>query len=186
MPSPTAPATAPTFTPATVQELEYDEVGFTLVRAALATAIAGVTFPWTGEPGDLNFWQLAGGIVGGALFVVSLRLWLMLLPAEPGDDYWMEAPIRRRTTFEVIDWATARYGDIGGLGTLRSHRRFRKAKHERLIWRATAWIPSERGDVKGWDMRDVELRFDADGTPRLIDVRYSTPERELPTVGAEA
>ncbi|PPG02752.1 hypothetical protein C5E06_09885 [Pseudoclavibacter sp. RFBI5] len=128
--------------------------------------------------------QLLGGIVGGALFVVSLHLWLMLLPAEPGDDYWIEAPIRQRTTFRVTDWATVPYGDIGGLGTLRSHRRLRKAKHERLIWRATAWIPSERGDGKGLDTRGVELRFDADGTPRLIDVHYPTPERELPIVGA--
>lgn len=186
MPSPPADVAAAPFTPSSVQELEYDEVRFTIVRASVATVVAAILFRWTGERGDLNFWQLIAGIVAGALFVAACHLWLPLLPAETGDDRWMDAPIRRRTTFEVTDWATARYGDIGGLGTLRRYRRFRKAKHERLIWRTTAWVPSERDDGKGWNLRDVELRFDADGTPRLIDVHYSTPEQELPIIGASA
>ena len=186
MPSPPADVAAAPFTLSGVQELEYADVGFTIVRASVAAVAAAILFPWTGEQGDLNFWQLIGGIVAGALFIVACHLWLSLVPAEMGDDRWKDAPIRRRTTFEVTDWAHTRCGDIGGLAALRRHRQFRKAKHERLIWRATAWVPSERDDGKGWDLRDVELRCDADGTPRLIDVHYSTPERELSIIGASA
>lgn len=51
MPSPPADVAAAPFTPSSVQELEYDEVRFTIVRASVATVVAAILFRWTGERG---------------------------------------------------------------------------------------------------------------------------------------
>lgn len=167
-----------------MQYLQRRGVRWVVLRAIIASVITVVAYPVHGEPGQLDWWEAARVLVTGSTFIVASRLWLMLVPVERGSDDWMDAPVRRQTSPVVLRWAQARYGDVGGLTELRRHRRgFRSARHERVFWRTTAWLPTERGDEHGWHLRDVELRFDADGTPHLIDVHYSTPERELPPVG---
>lgn len=118
-------------------------------RAVITTVIAVVAYPVDAERGQLDWWEAVRVLVTAASFIVASRLWLGLVAVERDSTEWMIAPRRWQTSQAVIDWAQHRYGDFGGLTELRRHRRrFRGPRHERLIWRATAWVPSERAGGK--------------------------------------